>query len=553
MALLRKIEQLIRAEPVLFALLALAFLLRVAGVGYGLPLTVVNDEYPFTYAALQMLDARTLIPALNPEAFANILPYPPYLSYVLVLPFAGIIGVKMLLWNGASDLFTAYLLSDLSAFFVTARLIHVVLGTVSVYLVYRIAEALFRSKVAATAAGFLIATSILHQALSMVGRNWLPISFVFLLVLFILTRDIRKERRYLYAFVAAGVGMGISSISLLALPMIGLYYLYFDVKNSKQIIHDVPPMFLGVFAFVILALIPGFLWQGGNAFLGATTLFEGKSLVGLIAAPWSALSLTLFSEPVFTVFFLIGAAFLVARERQVFFFVLGFFFLYVAVFYTFFRFDARFLLPLLPLYALLGGYIISRLWNRSTALLMCIVLLVPLAASARLAYLSFQGDTREHAREWVLENLGPNDRVLVYSSSLHIPTQAKAVEELRSIDPSALRKIDEADERLNRGDVPHALNNLTSLIETPFMQNLPAYAQEKKYTHIVLEPRSLEGTAETADVIATLRQDAVVAAHFSGIGAKTSVWESAFLEPLPALFADKRLGPEIVIYRLADQ
>ncbi|MBI2610936.1 glycosyltransferase family 39 protein [Candidatus Kaiserbacteria bacterium] len=551
MRIAQRIRDWIREEPVLLALLALAFFLRVFGVGYGLPLTVVNDEYPFTFAALQMLDTKTLIPALNPEAFANILPYPPYLSYVLLLPFAVIIGVKMLLWNGAADLFTPYLVSNLSAFFITARLVHVLLGTVSVYLVYRVGEALFRSKIAAAAAGFLLATSVLHQALSMVGRNWLPISFLFLLVLFILTRPITKERRYLYAFVVVGLGMGVSSISALALPLIGLYYLCFDARNSGQILRDAPRMSMNILVFVVLALIPALLWQGGNAFLGATTLYAGKSFVGLLSSPLQALSLTIFSEPIFTALSLWGVALFFVRERTVFFFVLGFFLVYVATFYVLFRLDARFLLPLVPLYALSGGYVLSRLWNRRTALLICIVLLIPLAASARIAYLAFQSDTREHAREWVLEQLGSSDHILVYSSALHIPTQAAAVSELRSIDPSALRKVDEADERLQRQDVPYALNNLTSLIETPFMQNLPAYAREKGYTYAIVEPRSLKGSPETAEVFATLTHDATVVAHFSGFGTATSIWESAFLEPLPAIFADKRLGPDIVIYRLA--
>src|ERR1035437_336508 len=138
-----KIKKYIHKEWLLLSLLLLAFLLRVVGIGYGLPLTVVNDEYPFTYAALQMIQAHTLIPALHPELFQNILPYPPYLSYVLIPPFIAILGIKFLLWHGSTALFQAHLLTDLSAFFITARLVNVLLGVLSVYLIYRISEALF--------------------------------------------------------------------------------------------------------------------------------------------------------------------------------------------------------------------------------------------------------------------------------------------------------------------------------------------------------------------------------------------------------------------------
>src|SRR3989344_2686822 len=173
----------------LFWLLLGAFLLRALGIGYGLPLTVVADETPFTFAALKMLQLKTLIPALHPEAFQSILPYPPYLSYILLFPFTLILGIAYLLWQGSPELFQAYLISDLTPFFMTARFINVVLGTLSVFLVYRIAQTLFKSRVAALSAGFLLTTSILHEALSMVGRNWMAVSFVLLLILYILTHD----------------------------------------------------------------------------------------------------------------------------------------------------------------------------------------------------------------------------------------------------------------------------------------------------------------------------------------------------------------------------
>src|SRR3990167_9646356 len=85
-----------------FWLLLGAFLLRALGIGYGLPLTVVSDETPFTFAALKMLQLKTLIPALHPEVFQSILPYPPYLSYLLLVPFTAILGIQFLLWQGSA-------------------------------------------------------------------------------------------------------------------------------------------------------------------------------------------------------------------------------------------------------------------------------------------------------------------------------------------------------------------------------------------------------------------------------------------------------------------
>ena len=129
-------------------------------------------------------------------------------------------------------------------------------------------------------------------------------------------------------------------------------------------------------------------------------------------------------------------------------------------------------------------------------------------------------------------------------------TKEGAVAELRAIDPHALRKIDEADEALNRHDVPHSLNNLTSLMENPFMGNIPSYAREHGYEYLILEPRSLAFSATTTEVFASLTKDAPVLARFEGFGTTMSIWESAFLEPFTKLFEGKSMGPDILIYRL---
>jgi hypothetical protein len=205
-----------------------------------------------------------------------------------------------------------------------------------------------------------------------------------------------------------------------------------------------------------------------------------------------------------------------------------------------FRFDPRFILPLVPLFALIAGYSVARLWDRRFAALFCILLCVPLISALRLSYLAVLGDTREGAREWVLQNLGSNDRVLVFSSGMHISTSAAAVAELRTIDAAALRKVDEADEALDRRDLPHVLNNVTSLVSTPFMDNLPAYARKHGYSYLVLEPRSLiTAGATTTLAFEALTKNAPIEARFDGFGINMSIWESSFRDPLVKLFSDK--------------
>ncbi|MDP3645604.1 MAG: glycosyltransferase family 39 protein [bacterium] len=542
----------VRKEWVLWAIVALAFFLRVVGIGYGLPLSVVYDEAPYTLGALLMIKLHTILPSLHAADFQTVLYYPPYISYVLLAPFVAILGVQYLLWSGDPALFQYHILQDLSPFFITARFLNVLLGTFSVYLVYRIAEAVFHSRVAAAAAAFLLATSLLHIALSMVGRQWIPVSFVFLVVLYLLLKsgwNLRK--RYLAAFVTAGIGVGISSISALACILIGLYYLIFDVPSLRRITRDVPLLLLGACIFFALAGIAWLLYHGGNNFTGSMTFNEQKSLWDLTLSPVTAVSFIVFSESVLVALSAFGLIFCAFSYRRMGALIAAFFAVYVAIFYVFFRLDARFILPLVPFLALLGGYAVSRLWNPRTRLLCAVLLLIPLAVALRFGFLAFEGDTRSATRDWALTHLKFGDRVLVYSSALHVPTGAAAVQELRSIDPNVLRKVDEADEAIDRADVPHVLNNLTSLIGSDFLNDLPEYARKHNYEYLILEPRSLQVTGTTTkEAFASLTKDASVLAHFDGLGPGMSVSDSVFYERFTTLFQPKLLGSDVVIYKL---
>jgi hypothetical protein len=469
------------AEKILWSIVLLALALRLVGVGYGLPLTVVSDEYPFTYAALQMIQSHTVVPALHPDVFKNILPYPPYLSYLLLVPFVVILALKYVLFGGSVAVFSASVVSDLSSFFIVARLVSVCAGVVSVYFVYRISERILQSSVAAGCAAFLTATSLLHIALSMVGRNWILVSFVLLSTLMILSYDrFSRTRRYLLAFVLAGVGMGISSVCALSIFLMGMYYLLFDAPSLREVRRDATLLLCGALGFIALALIPWLLWHGGNAFVGAMTLGQPKTLLGLLGSPWSVLSLFLAPEPILFALSIGGTIALLQQKPRAGTLLLGWFVLYTFVFYVAFRFEHRFFVPLVPILAIAGGYALSCIWSTRLAPVVLLVLFVPLIAAARLSYLAYHGDTRVAALHFVRDTIAHNEKILVFSSGLHVPTQKAAVDALAQADQGAVRKVDEADWVLDRSDVPFAFNNLTSIKDSHFVAALPEYAKKRR-------------------------------------------------------------------------
>src|SRR3989344_4381755 len=127
----------IDSHKILFMILVFAFAVRVAGVGYGLPLWLISDEPPFTLGALKMIELKTLIPKFHLGEFSSVLYYPPYISYFLLPVFSGILALKYLSFDGGRLSFINYIGADLSDYFLATRFLNILLAVFSIYLIYR--------------------------------------------------------------------------------------------------------------------------------------------------------------------------------------------------------------------------------------------------------------------------------------------------------------------------------------------------------------------------------------------------------------------------------
>jgi hypothetical protein len=533
----------------LWGILALAFLLRIAGVAYGLPLMLVGDEPPFVLAALQMIQLHTIIPALHEEAFRAVLYYPPYISYFFLPFFVVAIGIKWLVWGGSSSLFSSFLLSDLTIFFEIGRMLMVTFGVISVYLVYKIAESVYRSRAAALIAAFLLATSALHIALSMVGRHWLPVSFLFLVMLYMLTRNQWSLRRKIISsLLLIGFGAGISSASfLLTIPFV-LWFFILSEASVLNVLRD-KQIWSSAAASLILFILPQFLFHGAQgALAGGFSLFKEKGVETLILTPLNALLLTARTEFVLVGLFLVGLVSLWFLQKRWALFAGCFFLAYVAAFYLLFEFQPRFMLPLVPLYAIVApaAYLAFKN-NRIVRIVILILLIAPLAVSMRISYLAHANDTRTLAREWIITKALPADKIISYGNLLRLPTRAEEVAGLRAIDPAAVRKVDVADEALDNKNLPLVLN-ISNVRDEDFFKNLPQFAEREGYTYAVVE-KGYGGKMREQALLA-LTDGTTEIARFEGLSSQLSITESGFTGTLADLFSDKLFGPTVVIYRL---
>ena len=132
----QKLKPNLRDRFYLFLILALAFLVRLVGIRFGLPDLYHADEPIIVNHALAYGSGD-----LNPHFFK----IPPLVSYVLFLVygFYFILG-RTIGWFANTNDFLELFLTNPSSFYLLARILFgVLLGTSSIYALYKLEERFF--------------------------------------------------------------------------------------------------------------------------------------------------------------------------------------------------------------------------------------------------------------------------------------------------------------------------------------------------------------------------------------------------------------------------
>ena len=520
-------------KKILFAILIVAFAVRIVGIGYGLPLWLVADEPPFVLGALKMIELKTVVPRFHLEEFRSVLYYPPYISYFYLPFFSLLLAVKYLFFGGDRISFINYLGADLSDFFMAARFLNILLAVLSVYLVYRVSKNIFRDEWTALASSFFISTSLLHILLSITARQWLAVSLIYLLVVYFLTEpSFLFKKKYFLAVLTAGIGIGVSMISSVALIFVALYYLFFEEKKLSELLHKKFIYALGAM-FVALAFLPLWLHPSSIGFQGKISIFDSKSLGGFLSGPFIFLKPLLFAEPVLMLFFMFGLIFAFFRHRKLFWTSLIFISVYSFVFYFAFRFEDRFLTPILPMIAIMAGLGFVQLFIRSRFFI--ILLILPLIFSMRLGHLALVNDSRENLRIWIEKNIPEGSRIITDVYLMRLSSNKAAIEEQQKIDPASLRQADRSELYFGKNQIYpsfHALN--FNLVENAFEKNITKYANDNLYDYLVLS-----GDVDAGDVMVSFGEN-------SGF----SISESRLGKNPFQLFEIKSLGPIVSLYKI---
>jgi 4-amino-4-deoxy-L-arabinose transferase-like glycosyltransferase len=166
---------------ILALILILAFFIRFWGINVDQGfMSALSDEMKIISASLKMLNDLSFIPDFRYGGVYFPLMYYVYMPgifiYTLFLFLSGtvtsLIGLKE---------FTVLNLGD---WLIVGRMVSVILGVGSVYLIYLISQRLFKNKLASYLAALFMATNPLHVSLSQIGKHWGPQMFFILLAFY---------------------------------------------------------------------------------------------------------------------------------------------------------------------------------------------------------------------------------------------------------------------------------------------------------------------------------------------------------------------------------
>ncbi|MDP3784933.1 MAG: glycosyltransferase family 39 protein [bacterium] len=540
----------------LLIILALAFLTRVAGLNYGFPLEVVGDEATSIFGALKMMEIKTFLPVLHLNEFKTLLYYPPYLSYLYLPFFAVLLGLKFLFLNVSLEEFKNLIAADPALLFLAARFLSVIFGVGTVYLVYRIGKNIFKAETPALLAAGFLSLSLLHVNFSHWARHWVFATFFFALVIYILSReDLSPPKKYLWAALAAGLGVGVNYQVGLSAFFILFWFLFYNCPPlrshlKKGWVYAAAGLFLTLVALAFLLYPPGLVVKSDSTFLA------GHSLGGLAGSYGFYLGKLFEAEPLLLFFFMIGMIYLFLKERRFFWTALAFIFLYVAVFYFLFFTVERYILMLYPIFALAAGYGLYALYSSTGLKLRPAVLglgvlsfLFLLLVAIRFDLILLKNDTRFQALEWVRANLAPGSKIAVLASLTHLPTFPEDFSEQGKIDPVSLRKRDLAELGLPDKflSLPryHALN-LYAVNSESFFRTITTYLRENGYEYALYSPEFAK--LRRADPALETSGEAIKT--FVGFEASDDDFTNGFGGGLGNIFSREANGPTIVIKKI---
>ncbi len=560
------ILKIIQRYRILAAILLLALVLRVWGIGYGLPLFTQGDEPSLVSGALRMLQYKTLVPALQPDAFRPLY-YPPVIPYLLLPLIMPALLVQYLVGGYESmGQFGQQVALHLVPVWLVSRLLIALMGVATVAVVYAIGRRLFDRSAGLWAAA-LLATSFLHISLSHFVRHWVPATFAFSLVILaaVTVYRVPSRRWYLLGGLFAGLAFGVSYITVVGLVALFLAHCFSHGCDWRRMLLDrwlwaARGLFIGL-ALTFIALHPQEFFRITTGEDSTATV--AKSLAGLVGEYGYHLRTLLNLEPVVLVAAGLGVLFALARRqwREVSL-IIATPVVYIAVLYLFFHSEVRYIALMLPLLVVAGGYALAQIARRlpapGVAGLAVLVLALPTLVAVSYDRLLTIPDTRQQATAWITQNVPKGSQIATWLSTFQLTPTRAAIERQRVLDASSLREADRALLDLPSSVYPQPAYDLlrVNLVRQQLPRDWLAYLDEQEYEYLVVEswpwqegyhlpefsdPLSARVSLGTAQPVASFNQS---------LPDPNGNFYLPSITLLPAFSRVESLGPTVTVYRL---
>ncbi len=560
---MRAMPQFVSSHASLFFILLLALLIRLPGVPYGLPDHLIADEEVNVYSALQMIQLKTLLPVFHPDEF-KILYSPPMLAYVYLLFFIPTLGI-MYVFSGMppTSAFADMLILDPSLLWIVGRLVNVGISLGALYLLYRIAHYLFANRTIAITSSLLLATSFIDVTLAATTRHWALGTCLSLLSLFFVLRYAHSAGKRTVFIILSGATLGLSfatSYLVYYAPFIGLLLLYLHWKDTQSLdprSYIRPALLFGIPFLVVAAISILVAPQPFNQQV-VTHFYADRHTISQFL--WFyAQTLLNFETPIF-IASLIGLCGLLQAKKYELLAIVGTFFITTLPIMFVFLWDLeRYIQPLLPILALIGGYGIYAVRERfqpRITLFILVILFVLYTGTVfgRYAHVALQNDTKIQAKNWILSNIRSESLLIVDSERMRFTTTPSAATFASEIDAGWLRAADRVVLETSRveSDSYHAFH---MSIVTPTKQKVVL----EKILSFPTKDRYLVTDSWSSTIVArALTNKEPVAVFPNGsttlvptglyIGGEEHISTNTHL--LSLLWKTKYFGPDVYVYRI---
>jgi len=572
-----KIFDPIKEQKTLSIIILAGFLVRVWGVWYGLPQFFVGDEHHLPGAALKMGAEKNLI------ASYGTLYEPPFLAYFYLILY-GITFPFLMLCKGIFSLseLQGYLVLNPTFPWLVARLASAVMGTILIYLTYRITNFLGDRWVAYGAAIFVAFDPMMVQ-MSHFARIWVPGAFLAYLSLFFSVQANREGgwRNYILAAVFAAFSAGTTWITGTVILALGAAFILSEKsKRSGRLLALALLIFVSIVAVIILINPYNFLRYlgmhlcnqdyGSQVFnlqdinlkerIGWTSLFYQFQRWGRIISDYN-LPILLAAVPGFLIFFLRDW-----RLALLIFCYPAFHFFYLATSGGF----SRYMLPVMPALAMAASGLVAalpkllpgRFARAKTGFLNPLMVLLFVSYSFLMVILwdyriSFS-DTRALARSWIENNIPAGSRIVMSERNrvnyFYLWENPEAIGWVQRIDPGRMGVERKYLSRLSEKDYPSPAYYAIHLNEQGIGEKIggdfAGFIDEQRFDYLAVAFWE-EGRWVGSGALQNTPRELIK--RFSPGEEIISDIMDDMRKLFPTLWNQKRPGPVVEIYRIKRQ